>query len=56
MPLQQHHIEDLKRIYKMHFARDLSDKDAWSMAHRLLNLYRMLITSEAERPKKVRTP
>jgi hypothetical protein len=56
MPIQQHHIEDLKRIYRKHFARNLSDQDAWAMAHRFLNLYRVLIRQEQSRQKRLQFP
>ena len=52
MPIQQRHIEELKRIYQKHFSEGLSDKDAWAMAHRLENLYRLLLKREQEREKK----
>jgi len=42
MPLQQNDIEKLKQLYKEDFQEELSDKEAWAMANRLLNFYRLL--------------
>jgi hypothetical protein len=44
MPLQQHHIEEYKRIYKKQFGEDLSDAEAWEQATNLINLARLLLT------------
>ena len=56
MPIGQHHINELKTIYRTHYHKDLPDAEAWAMAQRLLNLYRLLIKCETERPSEVRTP
>ena len=43
MPLQQHHIDELKAIHKSDFGEELSDKEAWEMGTRLVELFRLLL-------------
>lgn len=45
MPLQQSDIDLFKQYYKEDFGEDLTDEEAWVMAARLLNLYRVLYDS-----------
>lgn len=42
MPIQQHHVDELKRIYRDQYSAELSDKEAWAMARRLVSLFRLL--------------
>jgi hypothetical protein len=42
MPIQDRHIEQLRRIYRRRYGREFSVKEAWVMAHRLVTLYRIL--------------
>lgn len=46
MPLTQADIDELKRPYKEEHNEELSDREAWSMGHRLINLYRLLLAPE----------
>lgn len=52
MPLQQAHIDELKTIYQKEYGATLDDKEAWAMAMRLINLFRILIQPSSEGPKK----
>lgn len=47
MPLSQKNVDELKKIYKETVGADLSDKEAWEMAIRLLNLFRILDSGTA---------
>ena len=42
MPLTQKHVDELKAIYRNSVGEELSDRDAWDMAIRLINLFRQL--------------
>ena len=42
MPLSQKNVDELKAIYKETVGEELSDKEAWDMAIRLLNLFKVL--------------
>jgi hypothetical protein len=55
MPLQQHHIDELKRIHKEDFGDELSDKEAWEMGTRLVNLFRLLLKDNPKPKDGVRT-
>ncbi|MBK7142017.1 MAG: hypothetical protein IPH75_08055 [bacterium] len=55
MPLQQRHIEELKALYRKEQGVELDDKEAWAMAIRLINLFRILAQSKPPRSDKVRT-
>ncbi|SYZ73750.1 hypothetical protein TRIP_C60020 [Candidatus Zixiibacteriota bacterium] len=55
MPLQQHHIDKLKTIYQKRFGTSLSDKEAWEMGIRLVNLFRLLLKSDQKKDEEVRT-
>jgi hypothetical protein len=46
MPLKQKHIEDLKAIFEKEFGYRPDDKEAWDMATRLINLFRLLTGSD----------
>jgi hypothetical protein len=48
MPILQHHINELKEIYRKQTGEDLSDMEAWDMAVRLMNLFRLLLEDEHE--------
>lgn len=45
MPILQHHVDDLKIIYGKHTGETLTDAEAWEMAVRLVNLFRLLLDS-----------
>ncbi len=51
MSLEQHHIDELKRIHKEDFGEDLTDDEAWEMGHRLVNLFRLLLSHDNDAPK-----
>lgn len=57
MPIMQHHIKELKTLYLKQSGKNLSDKEAWDMAIRLVNLFRVLLNdkNEPKDPEKVRT-
>ena len=42
MPLTQKNVDELKAIYRNSVGEELSDRDAWDMAIRLVNLFRLL--------------
>src|SRR5690606_11449775 len=42
MPLTQKNVDELKKIYKETVGEELTDKGAWEMAIRLLNIFRIL--------------
>lgn len=42
MPLTQKNVDELKKIYQEAVGEELTDKEAWDMAIRLLNLFRVL--------------
>lgn len=46
MPLQQHHIDEFKRIYRADFRHELSDEAAWALANRLVAMTRLLLSAE----------
>lgn len=52
MPIRQRHIDELKRLYKKHFGQRLADKQAWEMAHRLLNIFHLLIENQDKNAKE----
>lgn len=58
MPIQQHHVDQLKRIYRSQYAKDLSEKDAWAMARRLVSLFQVLCeeTNPISPPKTLTPP
>lgn len=47
MPLSQKNVDELKKIYKETVGEELTDKEAWEMAIRLLNLFRILDSGTA---------
>ena len=57
MPIMQHHIDELKVLYQKQSGEKLSDKEAWDMAIRMVNLFRVLLKAkiEPDEPKEVRT-
>jgi PIN domain nuclease of toxin-antitoxin system len=55
MPLQQHHVDQLKALYQKERGVILSDAEAWEMAIRLINLFRLLLDMPKDRGSKVRT-
>ncbi len=48
-------IDRLKSIYKQEFCCELNDKEAWAMALRLTDLFRLLLHKPPDDDKKVRT-
>jgi hypothetical protein len=54
MPINQHHIDELRQIYREEFGEEISNEEAWEMCTRLVNLYRLLLDAEIEQ-EKVRT-
>lgn len=48
MPLQQHHIDELKAIYLKESGIAVDDKEAWGMAIRLINLFRILTNPDVD--------
>lgn len=46
--IQQHHVDELKRIIWEEQHEQLSDEEAWEMAHRLYNLFRLLLDGVVE--------
>ncbi len=52
MPLNQQHIEELKKIYLKNTGESLSNQEAWDMAGRLIELFRLLIKPEQNNEKK----
>lgn len=55
MPLQQHHVDQLKTLYRREHDVDLNDREAWAMAIRLVNLVRLLIEHHPAETQEVRT-
>ena len=55
MPLTQDHIDELKKIHKEDFGEELTDKEAWEMGTRLVNLFGLLLQAESERLNNKRT-
>lgn len=51
MPLNQQHINELKKIYRHDNGDDLSDKDAWAMGIRLIAMFRLLL-DRSEKDKR----
>ena len=48
MPITQHDIDRLKEIYKRQYKEELSDKEAWEMGIRLINLFRLLLGEKVD--------
>ena len=46
MPITQKEIQELKSIYNHENNVELSDRQAWDMAHRLVNLFHLLINDK----------
>ncbi|MBU0598126.1 hypothetical protein KKF61_03975 [Patescibacteria group bacterium] len=46
MPLEQHHIDKFKEIYKKQYGEEISDDEAWLMAENLINLFKLLMDKE----------
>jgi hypothetical protein len=57
MPITQRHIDELKTIYQKQSGEELSNKEAWDMTIRLVNLFRILLKDQSgpESAEKVRT-
>jgi hypothetical protein len=53
MPLTQKQIDKLKEIYHEETGIILSNREAWDMGNRLVNLFRLLLTDSGS--KQVRT-
>jgi len=50
MPLNNHHIEELKNLYRQEMGEDLSDREAWDMSQRLISLHRLVIRKRVTDP------
>lgn len=48
MPLLQRHIDELKRIHLAETGENLSDEEAWAMAHRLVGMLRLVSPVDGE--------
>lgn len=48
MPLLQRHIDELKRIHLVETGENLSDEEAWAMAHRLVGILRLVPPVDGE--------
>jgi len=46
MPILQHDIDELKEIYLRQTGDNLSDKEAWDMAIRLVSLFGLLLEDD----------
>jgi hypothetical protein len=46
MPILQYHIDELKEIYLRQTGDNLSDKEAWDMAIRLVSLFGLLLEDD----------
>ena len=55
MPLQERHIQQLQAIYFKREGKILPEQEAWAMAHRLLNLVKLLSQTDGESSEMVRT-
>ena len=55
MPLQQHHVDQLKTLYRREYGVELNDREAWAMAIRLVNLVRLLTEHHSTEAREVRT-
>ncbi len=56
MPLSQKNVDELKKIYKETVGEELTDKEAWDMAIRLLNLFRVLRNAPAFEQQETESP
>ena len=43
MPITQKEIQKLKSIYYQEYDIELSDRQAWDIAHRLINLLKLIL-------------